>query len=68
MTQDEHNHLKRTFVTPADTMTIKPLPVLAMLNNCAICDGPAEFGIYRIVEGSEILTAVVCREHTIAPK
>lgn len=53
---------------PSDTLSIRPLPSLAMLNHCAICDGPAEFGVYRTVGGQEVLTAVVCREHTTKPK
>ena len=53
---------------PTNTLSIRPLPFLAMLDHCSICDGPAEFGIYRMVEGAEVLTAVVCREHTVSPK
>lgn len=52
---------------PTDSISIRPLPFLAMLDHCAICDGPAEFGIYRTVEGQEVLTAVVCKEHTVRP-
>jgi hypothetical protein len=54
--------------TTLGSVAIRPLPSLAMLNHCAVCDGPAEFGIYRTVEGVEVLTAVVCGEHTVRPK
>ena len=60
--------LQNSDKTALGSMNIRPLSSLAMLNHCAICDGPAEFGIYRIVEGQEVLTAVVCREHTVVPK
>ena len=53
---------------PTNSISIRPLPSLAMLNHCAVCDGAAEFGIYRTVEGVEVLTAVVCGEHTVRPK
>lgn len=52
---------------PTDSISIRPLSPLAMLSDCTVCDSFAEFGIYRTVEGQEVLTAVVCREHTVRP-